>query len=484
MATVSFGSFSKRRNSTKQPATLSDQRTVTLKESCSQDRPVFICTGNNFNYNYCMWDSKYYFIDEIVSLKNNLIEIHCVMDPLATYKSYIIASTQFVSYSSQLGSSWLVDTRIPVLKKGNGKKVQVINPYFSRSGTYILSVNGENGCELYQLSLSDIKQLLSNESQWQSDAETAFLDNLVAPGGDIVQAVENAYKVIARAGAFGNAYSEAPSCIRSCIWVPFSSSAFTVIANREIYLGQFPTSVWANAISAAPTTDSFTVSIPWEYNDWRRCVCEDLYMYLPLVGLVSIVADNIANNSSITIDYSLSPTDGCVAYELSSGNQIIGSYGGSCSANFPIGISQQASSGEIINSILAGGENIVSAAIHSTISPVSMGAVPVAAMYEGAVAAYNTVNVANSRHNVTIGGVGGGVGAGLDLQITLFDVVHDTVVAPSAMQATMGLPTMKPMSLSSLTGYCQCSNAHVDAPATAGELDAIDAYLNSGFFIE
>ena len=64
MAAVSFGTFSKRKNSTKQPLSLSDQRTVTLKESCSQDRPVFVCTGNNFNYNYCMWDSKYYFIND------------------------------------------------------------------------------------------------------------------------------------------------------------------------------------------------------------------------------------------------------------------------------------------------------------------------------------------------------------------------------------------------------------------------------------
>ena len=116
MATVSFGAFSKRKNSTKQPATLSDQRTVTLKENCSQDHPVFICSGNNFNYNYCMWDSKYYFIEETVSLANNEIEIRCVLDPLATYKSEILASTQYVCYSSHNSSSWLADLRIPLLQ--------------------------------------------------------------------------------------------------------------------------------------------------------------------------------------------------------------------------------------------------------------------------------------------------------------------------------------------------------------------------------
>ena len=81
-------------------------------------------------------------------------------------------------------------------------------------------------------------------------------------------------------------------------------------------------------------------------------------------------------------------------------------------------------------------------------------------------------------------GGGGGAGVGLDLNVTCYTVAHDTIINPSDMKDTMGLPTMKPMTLSSLTGFCQCANAHVDAPAKAGELDAIDYYLNSGFFIE
>ena len=57
-------------------------------------------------------------------------------------------------------------------------------------------------------------------------------------------------------------------------------------------------------------------------------------------------------------------------------------------------------------------------------------------------------------------------------------------VNPNDMKDTMGLPTMKPMSLSTLTGYCQCANAHVEADLPAPILNEIDAYLNSGFFIE
>lgn len=487
MPQVSFGSFSKRRNSTKRPASLSDTRDVKLKETTSFDAPTFIIQGNDFNYNYAMWGSRYYFIVDIRSVHNNLTEIDCVVDPLATYKTEILASTQYVCYSNVSGGIWLPDTRIPVFAKGMGSYQDIVNTNFSRSGSYILSVNGQNGCELYKVTRGQLAQLLNNVNTWRDDAKDAFLAGLVdpTPSDDITTAIYNTYNVIARSGAFGNAYSEAPSCIRSCIWVPFGSGVFDVTTpGKEIYLGQFGTNVFADAISSSPFMDSFTFSIDWQYNDWRRSKCEDLYIYLPLVGVSSIDSENIASNNTLTIKYSFSPTDGAVAYELISGAQIIGTYGASCAANYPIGISQQTSAGEIISSILNGTEKVFNSAINSSISPVSMAAATGGMAFQAVNATYNSIQTVNSRHNTTIGGIGGGVGSGLDLYARLYHVKHETVIEPSAMAATMGVPTMKPLQLSSCSGFCQCANAHVEAPAMAEELNAIDTYLNSGFYIE
>lgn len=485
MPVVNFGSFSKRRNSTKQPGGLSDSRNCKLKETTSIDAPTFIIQGNDFNYNYAEFEGRYYFITDIRSVHNGLTEIDCVLDPLATYKAEILASTQYVCYSNISGGIWLPDTRIPVFARGIGSHQDIVNPNFSRSGSYILSVNGQNGCELYKVTRANLTQLLNRINTWRDDAKDAFLDNLVAPGGDIVQATENLYTVVARSGAFGNAYSEAPACIRSCIWVPFGNGVFNVTAaNKEIYLGQFATGVYADAISSAPYMETFAFTIDWQYNDWRRSKCEDLYIYLPLVGVSSIDSENIASNSTLTIKYSLSPTDGAVAYELISESQIIGTYGASCAANYPIGISQQSSAGEIISSILNGTEKIFNSAINSSISPVSMAAAGGGMAFQAVNATYNSIQTINSRHNTTIGGIGGGVGSGLDLFARLYHVVHETVVEPSVMAATMGVPTMKPLQLSQCSGFCQCANAHVEAPAMAAELDAIDAMLNSGFYIE
>ena len=101
-----------------------------------------------------------------------------------------------------------------------------------------------------------------------------------------------------------------------------------------------------------------------------------------------------------------------------------------------------------------------------------------------AVGAYDVINTVNTTNMTTIGGIGGSSGVGVGTSCLVSVVNHETLIAPATMAATMGLPTMKPLTLSSCSGFCQCVNAHVSAAAEAQELEEIDDYLNSGFYIE
>lgn len=488
MPTVNFGTFSKRRNSTKQPATLSDQKTVQLKETTSVDHPTFILSGNNFSYNYCSWDNRYYFITDIRSVHNGLTEIDCVLDVLATYKADILASTQFVSYSSQLGDTWLADTRIPVLKSTQASKNVSNVSVLSTIGCYILSVVGKESAASYVFqSDGAIKDIIQEISNWNDDGITAVVNDDMNLGYDfttVEDALESLGKMSIQTGFVGNAYSQAPSCIRSCIWIPFDYALAPISASDTIFLGNFDTNETGQRVSGRTVTGSNTISIPWHFSDWRRGYCEDVYLYLPLVGMISLSADSLTGVSSLSIDWSVTYTDGCIAYEVKAGNQIIGTYGGNCCANYPIGINQQASAGEIAQTFMAGLEKVISTGVNSSISPVSAGAALGGMIAEGTIGAYNVQSVASSSHASSVGGIGGGAGSGLDMSIACYTVAHNTVVNPADMKNTMGLPTMKPISLATLTGFCQCANAHVEAAAMSHELDAIDYYLNSGFFIE
>lgn len=482
--TIYFAKYAKKRNSTYQ-ATFNTSFDVVLKAPTSIDNPTVTLEADTFDYNLAKWGDNYYFVDRVVSVKNRIWEVTLIIDALATVKADILASTQYVCYSSYLSSSWLVDSRLVSSVHSNAVNVSGNLNIFSTVGTYVLSVNGKSGCELFIMSESKIRSLLANISQWRSDAESEFLNGLTTPGGDIVVATENLYTVLARSGAFSNAYSEAPNCIRSCIWVPFDNSIFNVVdANKEIYLGQFATGVRADAISSEPYTDFITLDIPWHYSDWRRAANEQLYLYLPLVGNVELKSHNLTHRSSITIAYSVTASDGCIAYEVTSGNEILGTYGASCCANYPIGISQQASAGDIANAIISGMEKSISMGVNSSISPFSASSAAAGVAFESVVSAYNVEKTMYSNNNTTVGGIGGGAGSGLDLYAVLQDVYFETIDSPSNLAATMGYPTMKTMQLSSLTGYCQCANAHIESSVHASVLDAVDAYMNSGFYIE
>ena len=103
MTIKTWSGFSKRKNSTKQP-TGGTSVTAFLKEGTSIENPTFTLSGNNFTVDYVEAFGHYYFVKDIVSIRNNLIEIECVQDVLATYKSAIIGSSQYVIRSASAAS--------------------------------------------------------------------------------------------------------------------------------------------------------------------------------------------------------------------------------------------------------------------------------------------------------------------------------------------------------------------------------------------
>lgn len=477
--TIYAGKVSKRKNSTLQP-TLGTSFDVLLKSPTSLHAPTFTISAGSFDYNYLKWDDRYYFVTNVTSVRTGLWEVSAVIDVLATFKADILASTQFVCYSSQVGNAWLADTRIPVLKSTTAAKNSVLTGILSRIGCYILSAVGKDRCYTYMIpSEGTLGALLTTIADWTQTDVDALMDQLTFSGTDA--AIESLTKLLTRTSLMGNAYEAAPACIRSCIWVPFDNALAPAISTNNIWLGRYDTGISATVISGKPVMSGVTVSIPWHFSDWRRAYCEQIYLYLPLVGTVALSTDSLTNVSTLTVYWSVAYTDGTICYMVEAGNEIIGTYSGQCASNYPLGIAQQASAGQIANTFVSGVEHSVAEAVDAGLDVVGV------ALEAGAGLLKTTWDVSNAvltSHPSCVGGIGGGAGSGFDLHIICYSVAHDTVVNPADMLGTMGRPTMKPLALSTLTGFCQCANAHVAAPAELEELNEIDAYLNSGFYIE
>lgn len=488
MNIVYWNNFSKRLNSTKQP-TGGTTVGVTLKTPTDILAPVFTSASIPDTANYIQAFGRYYFA-KCRYVTNDIKEFTCTLDVLASYKSNIQASTFFVSYSANSADTWLPDTRVPIKSDTVQGIATATAPFISlTNGFYVLTVNGKSGCVAYVCTLIQLQQLIDSVDNWR----TTTIDDILSGQGSgvtydwstIEKGLESVGTMLTQSDVVGNAYANATSCIRSCIYVPLDDSNFTIGSIEPIYLGEFETGVYAYRCKTHPVASTLqSISIPWHFNDWRRATCENVSIYLPFVGCVQLPANELTGVDTLEVRSTVSAVDGTMSYGVFAGTTLIGSYGANLAVNYPIGINQQASAGQILQSIIQGAEKIASVGIQSTLSPISMASAAATSAIAGISAGYDVLNTSKQTYPSVIGSFGGGTGIGLGNSIRVATICHNPVIDPANMAATMGRPAMKPLSLANLTGYCQCANASIDIPGTDAEKNAINSYLNSGFFIE
>lgn len=480
MFEIRCGVVSKKRNSTYVPpyTDLTYIQNVCLKDGCSDYNPVFLLNvpTNVFPFNYLEWDSWYYFIDDVVRVRNNLIELHCTLDVLATHKQEILNTKAFVAYSSVSGGLWLPDTRIPVKNDCIISANSVALPFVGDEAEYYLTAIGSHGgCTTWGFSIGQLTALINNiNSETNNELQDIMRMDFDTPEA----ALEALTYALASTSLWSNAYSNVPSCIRACTWSLLDART---IGTGDVYFGDYDAGIFANKKDITPQTGSISIGIPWKYSDWRRVSCEDVYLYIPYVGMVSLPSENLAGDSALSIDYSYTIMDGNIAFQVKAGSQVVGSYGGKCSGDYPIGLNQVAGVNAIAQSILAGAEKMVSVAAQGSVLNAGNA---FALTGQAVLTGIDVKSASMQKHPSCIGGIGGGAGQGLSKNIVCYTVAHGTSCEPSEMLEVMGMPTMKPLVLSQCSGYCECINAHCSVAASSDAVNAIDTFLNSGFYIE
>ena len=123
--------------------TISD---VVLKRDTSILRPILLINSvqdiYTYNYMYISEFGRYYFIDDIRSVNNNMWEISAHVDVLETYKSQILANTAVIRRQSLKYNTYLND---PEWKTYSYEQVAAfkfpVTP-FNKDLKYILTVAG------------------------------------------------------------------------------------------------------------------------------------------------------------------------------------------------------------------------------------------------------------------------------------------------------------------------------------------------------
>lgn len=459
--------FSKRKNSTLQPpAADAVEISVVLKEETSYNNPVFLLRyDGDFPYNYFSWGSWYYFLVDVRSVRNNLFEVECVLDPLATYKAEILASSAFVLYSGNLGNANIVDPRLSIRAEPTISANTFSLDFISEApDTAVVSVVGMNGCASYALSVSDAARLMRSISIWSED-------NIPEPdeASDVGEAIINIGTSITTGIRQLVGTGSAPGAIRSAMVVPFTSGSISG-TSETIYLGMYDSGITGKRITGRIKTDIYNVNIPWQASGWEKNEpYHHVYLYLPYVGLIHLPASDLLSTSTLLISVIYDTAAATMDYIVTTSAGLrIGHYSANVGAPLAIGASNftplQAAS--VIGAGAAGAAGVMAAG--GALGAVAAGAASIMGILNNAAPLPSAI------------GSNGGL-SGVEFQGACITAYR---AASAAVAPVIGSPTMAAVQLGTVSGYCQTRAASVAVSAPDGIRQEINSLLDSGIFIE
>ena len=486
-----FSNFEKRYNSTKRPSTVGDTVDVKIKDGTSIDKPTFVLASNNYSYNYVKAFGRYYFVDDVKSIHNGLIELSCHVDVLATYRDDIKLEALYAVRCGDPNKAdyTIIDSKypismVPMIEVTKETAPAIFDTFTDGYGitwkpeTVILTIKGaggsqyvamlysaleETGLSLYDLQLNDQDKIYQNIGNLPSGFEKTFLD----PFSYICEAriLPIQSKLLS-----GN-----PSpTLKLGFWdytEPAQVNIYTYLTDRKLY---------TDYVSIQPEPITYDSKLWLASNRFRK-----LSLTLPGVGTVQLDADKVLDSAIgvwITIDVT-----GCVAYRVEY-NGCVDFYTGKIGCNIALHYNSAnvgytvGSASNIIGDILGGaGAGAGAGALFGGAGSIVGG---IAGAVGGAIKGISS-SLSNAQP-LMITRTNGADGSLADFlmnnKIVLQDVRYD--IGGTLAPGQNGYPCSQPIILSTVVNntYVQCENASVPISGTDTEKVELNNLLNSGFY--
>lgn len=440
--------FSKRKNSTKRPTGQGTEVPCLLKSATTFQNPTFILQkpmNDMLQFNYAKWADHYYFIDSTTSINAGQTEISCTEDVLATYKNEISNYTCFIERSSNQTTfandtmyiptnDWVLSTRNVIHKE------KIMTSTYSQQ--YIIRVVSRTGIASYYINgdqLNDLLDYMYTESNFTDVITDAITKLMFDPFKYIVDLK----------------------------WIPFVDRAFNNSNDEAIQLGFWDSGVTAKRIDE-DTVVNFSYSFAFDnplyaITDFRyySSSFSNYFIKLPFIGVVALNPYKI--DVSVNALYQFDATSGLCNVVLQSKKVVFASYQFQLSVPVQIGYAST---------------NIA----QLTTSAVSL----VGAGLQGNIAQGISSGIGAGRSitapEVSMLGTIGNISNILNNQILEFNSYACTSIEPDG--ASEGYADGTVRSISDLSGYIKCRNASIEISGFTGDQEAVNNYLNSGFYYE
>lgn len=470
MNVYTWSGFSKRRNSTKRPTGTGTLHNVRLKEATSIEKPTFVFQSNDFSINYVRAFDHYYFVDDIKSVRQDIIEVSCSMDVGATYKSQIGNYNAYIERSNTLYNEMLPDPLVTIYNREivRSDVVSVLD-VFRPAGVYILSVlndlgSGTGFTSYYLMDIANIKALASYcNTDWGNDPSVQ----------DVKDWLQKTFLHTAEA-------------VISCMWLPFSLDQYTnnasLSATEQVKIGVDLVSVGGNPVQGkrfvdiAVTSVTKSITIPHTYTDFRKAYpYTSGKLFIPGYGMVDFnPLDFTTDTITLTFDCDLASGDVCCY--LKDGTDLISTYTYNTAVSCPI-----AQMGQNVQGMIGGALGMIGGIAVTAGSGGAVGAMGGA--LSATASAVNLLAAAAAPTTSVRGSAGGRAIAknGVDVVVTtLAKITSD----PNTLRFEHGRIAIGRSRINTCSGYVKCSNADVPIAGMESDKQAVNDLLNGGFYYE
>ena len=440
--------FSKRKNSTKRPTGQGTEVPCLLKSATTFQNPTFILQkpmNDMLQFNYAKWADHYYFIDSTTSINAGQTEISCTEDVLATYKNEISNYTCFIERSSNqttlANDTMYIPTNDWVLSTRNvSHKEKIMTSTYSQQ--YIIRAVSRNGVASYYINGEQLNNLLDymyTESNFTDVIKDAITKLMFDPFKYIVDLK----------------------------WIPFAESAFKNNNNEAIQLGFWDSGVMAKRIDEDTVVNfsyTFAFNNPlYAITDFRyySSSFSNYFIKLPFIGVVALNPYKI--DESVNALYQFDATSGLCNVFLQSKKVVFASYQFQLSVPVQIGYASTN-----IAQLTTSAVSLVSAGLQGNIAQgISSGIEAGRSITAPEVSMLGTIgNISNILNN----------------QILEFNSYACTSIEPDG--ASEGYADGNTRKISTCSGYLRCRNASIEISGFTGDQEAVNKYLNSGFYYE
>ena len=455
---VNFYSFSKKDNSTKQPSGSGTTLTCELLQPSSILTPYLeinsaISNPSNLNYAYISVYGRYYWVNDW-SYDRGFWIARLSVDVLATYKSVIGSSNQYVVRAASGYNLTIADNKYPALSYGQVTNVPFssLHTAFTNGGSFVVGISNGNSIEsagitYYAMRNVVMKQLMDFlfGGTWMSasDITVQLQKELINP----------------------------MQYIDSIRWYPFDipNSTSISLSTDTIKFGFWDSGITCPVINVDDATVPFAeeITIPshpqvargtyLNGNPYTKLLL-DAYCF----GQIPIDASIFPGSNHLTLGIGVDILTGVGRLTLSVGSDPKIFY-----------------------------KQYTQVGVDMKISQVSQGLIgaPASVISGGAALAYGNAL-----------GFGAGIISGLESlmpQIAssgsvgtkcAFTTAPILIITryslPTEDLANFGRPLCAPTVINTLSGYIQCENVDIDVAATYNEMTQIRNYMESGFFYE